>query len=75
MSAVNRPLDVILALLPSLSDKERGELVAALDIPSVCLVKGHDFRPLDKLERAGWFGRKFVVTRVVCRKCGVVKTY
>lgn len=65
-----KPIDLILATLPSLTDKEKGVLKAALNtqLLSPCERNGHAFKKLREVS-IGMFWWKRTVTIMHCSKC------
>jgi hypothetical protein len=62
---------MVLALLASLSEKDKDVVRAALNVyPDPCKLRGHSFTELSREKR--WFGLPDRVT-VWCRSCGLKK--
>lgn len=71
-----QPIDVVLAIIPTLSAADRAKLVTVLDIkpqpaaPSrltPCQKNGHNFRPIAR-DAGGFFSRPKII--LGCTRCG-----
>ncbi len=65
------PVDAMRAMIPSLTDKEKREVLAALtnSTPTPCEKSGHSYSTAAVWEK--WFFPPQL--KMVCRKCGIVK--
>jgi len=75
MSKRNTPLDAILPLLPSLSEKDKDRLKRELGMLelSACEKTGHAFKAV-KSYSTGFLGSGAPVTIMACSKCGKRET-
>jgi len=71
MGKREKPIDVILALIPSLTKKELEQLKKKLGVKllSACEEKGHNLKAT-KSYRPGFFGMGPPITIMVCTRCG-----